>query len=61
MDKNKIRVISLKDHDQDQEDLVYWLSRPIEERIAAVELLRTQMYPNETPPRLQRVYRRSPI
>ncbi|MBX3729833.1 MAG: hypothetical protein KF858_11660 [Candidatus Sumerlaeia bacterium] len=30
--------------DQDAEDLRYWLSRPVEERIAAAEELRRQCY-----------------
>lgn len=30
--------------DQDAEDLRYWLSRPVEERIAAAEELRRQYY-----------------
>ena len=38
-----------------QADLKYWLSRPVEERIAAVEILRRQMH-GELPP-LQRVVR----
>lgn len=38
-----------------QEDLAYWLSRPPEERIAAVEFLRRQYYGNTA--RLQRVAR----
>jgi len=34
-------------------DLEYWLSRPAEERVSCVEILRRQSYGN--PPRLQRV------
>jgi pyridoxine/pyridoxamine 5'-phosphate oxidase len=38
-----------------QEDLAYWLSRPPEERVAAVDYLRRQYYGNAA--RLQRVAR----
>ncbi len=51
-----VKIVKLDD--QDRLDLEFWLARPIEERVATVELLRAQMYPNETPPRLQRVYKR---
>ncbi|MCP4642415.1 MAG: hypothetical protein GY851_18365 [bacterium] len=37
------------------DDLAYWLSRPPEERVAAVEFLRRQHY--GTLPRLQRTVR----
>ncbi len=39
-----------------KQNLEYWLSRPPEERIEAIEILRRQMY-GENPPRLQRVIR----
>jgi hypothetical protein len=39
----------------EQEDLTFWLSRPPEERLAAVEYLRRQHYGSTT--RLQRVAR----
>jgi hypothetical protein len=46
---------------QQRGDLVYWLSRPMAERIAAVETLRQQASeaedPNHVEPRLQRVCR----
>ena len=41
-------------------DLAYWLSRPMSERIAAVEVLRAQARPDgetDAEPRLQRVCR----
>lgn len=36
-------------------DYRYWITRPYEERLSAVELLREQFYDKVTP-RLQRVY-----
>jgi len=39
-----------------RQNLEYWLSRPPEERIEAVEILRKQIYGEDTP-RLQRVVR----
>lgn len=59
-----VRIIPIQD--QAREDLKYWLSRPIAERIAAVEQLRqdhealTRAMQKDTPdaePRLQRVCR----
>jgi hypothetical protein len=50
--------------DQDIQDLQYWLSQPVEERLAAIEKLREQWYEGgaEAPPRLSRsdlrLYRR---
>lgn len=38
-----------------QEDLAYWLSRPVEERLEAVEILRRRYY--GTLPRMERVVR----
>jgi hypothetical protein len=46
--------------DQTRDDLRWWLSRPPEERIAAVELLRREHHPikeGDAEPRLQRVCR----
>jgi hypothetical protein len=37
------------------EDVSFWLAKSPQDRIAAVEFLRSQTY--ETPPRLQRVFR----
>jgi hypothetical protein len=39
-----------------RQNIEYWLSRPPEERIEAVEILRRQVYGEDTP-RLQRVVR----
>ncbi len=39
-----------------KQDLDYWLSKTVEERLAAVEFLRRQCY-GSTTPRLQRVAR----
>jgi len=39
--------------DEAGQNLEYWLSRPVEERITAVEILRRQVYGDS--PRLQRV------
>jgi pyridoxine/pyridoxamine 5'-phosphate oxidase len=47
---NKGRVKQL---DEAGQNLEYWLSRPAEERISAVEILRRQVYGDS--PRLQRV------
>ncbi len=54
-----IRKTTLHEADDDARDLAYWLSRPMAERIAAVEALRKPLL--EALPlaeqRLQRVYR----
>jgi hypothetical protein len=59
-----VRIIPIQD--QAREDLKYWLSRPIAERIAAVEQLRqdhdafmraTQKDTPDAEPRVQRVCR----
>jgi hypothetical protein len=52
MDRTTFRVASF---DDGSADLEYWLSRPPEERIAAVEMLRRMYHGNL--PRLQRVFR----
>lgn len=39
-----VRKRNLRDHIQDAEDVAYWLSRPVEERLAAVEALRRDYY-----------------
>ena len=50
--------------DQQQRDLSYWLSRPMAERVAAVEVLRRQAHASlpdsDAEPRLQKVLRVSP-
>lgn len=40
----KVLTISSLDEDTSQQDLAYWLSRPSEERLAAVELLRERVF-----------------
>lgn len=50
-----VHKYKLSEYDQVQADLKYWLSRPPEERIAAVEFYRKQVYGDL--PRLQRVAR----
>jgi hypothetical protein len=56
------RVIkAIKRKDEAAADLAYWLSRPMAERIAAVEVLRQQAFGTQADPdveqRLQRVCR----
>ncbi len=56
------RVVKLVPRDaQAGADLAYWLSRPVAERLAAVEALRAQAeaatLPADAEPRLQRVCR----
>ncbi len=50
-----IHKCDLHDLSSDKADLAYWLSRPAEERIAAVDHLRKQFNGNRE--RLQRVVR----
>jgi len=50
--EKRVTKQDLHDRSGVQENLAYWLSRPPEERIAAVEMLRKQYY--GTIPRLQR-------
>ena len=50
-----VHKYKLSEHDQVQADLEYWLGRPPEERVAAVEFYRRQAY--GALPRLQRVAR----
>ena len=50
----------LRHGEQEAKDLAYWLSRPMAERLAAVEFLRQQASADESTdaePRLQRVCR----
>jgi hypothetical protein len=47
-----VKVRDLKDDSSIKEDLLYWLSKPPEERVATVDYLRRQ-YHGSTP-RLQR-------
>jgi len=50
-----VRKARLSELDSAREDLLFWLARPAEERLAAVELLRRQMH--GVAPRLQRTAR----
>ena len=50
-----VRKRNLTTHSQAKEDLAYWLSRPAEERVLAVEYLRRQHHGSTG--RLQRVAR----
>jgi hypothetical protein len=45
---------------QTKDDLVYWLSRPPEERVAAVGMLRRQFY-GKNMPRMKKVFRIIPL
>ncbi len=52
------KVVSVKDMDNERmilDDLTYWLSKPPEERVAAVDYLRRQFHGSSA--RLQRVAR----
>jgi len=55
MIKRVIKKYRLSEHNQAAEDLAYWLSRPPEERVAAVDFLRKQVYGDSA--RLQKVVR----
>lgn len=55
MIKKVVAIKDLRDNSLERHDLNYWLSRPLEERIAAVEYLRRQ-YDGSTA-RLQRIAR----
>jgi len=49
----KVITIASLDEDTSRQDLAYWLSRPSEERLAAVELLRERVF--DLPQRIERV------
>ena len=40
----RVLTITSLDEDTSQQDLAYWLSRPSEERLAAVQLLRERVF-----------------
>jgi hypothetical protein len=40
----KVLTITSLDEDTSQQDLAYWLSRPSEERLATVQLLRERVF-----------------
>ena len=50
-----VRLTSFEEEERTRPALRYWLSRPPEERLAAVEYLRRQV--DEAPARLRRVIR----
>ena len=49
----KVLTITSLDEDTSKQDLAYWLSRPSEERLAAVELLRERVF--DLPQPIERV------
>ena len=49
----RVLTITSLDEDTSQQDLAYWLSRPSEERLAAVELLRERVF--DLPQPIERV------
>ena len=49
----KVLTITSLDEDTSPQDLAYWLSRPSEERLAAVELLRERVF--DRPQSIERV------
>ncbi len=55
MIEKSVHKFKLSQYDQIRADREYWLSRPPEERLAAVEFYRKQLYGDL--PRLQRVAR----
>ena len=55
MDRRAFRVTQAEEHGHPRQDLAFWLSRPAQERVAAVEFLRRQF--DGSGARLQRVLR----
>ncbi len=53
--KKVVRKSNLRDLQSAKENLAYWLGRPAEERVAAVDYLREQYYGSSE--RLQRIAR----
>jgi hypothetical protein len=53
MIEKSVKVVHLKAHDSVVENLMFWLKKPVEERISAVEYLRRQFHGSTA--RLQRV------
>jgi hypothetical protein len=59
--KRVVHKTSLHDPQAAARDLAYWLSRPLAERIEAVEMLRVRTYGILPPlPRVARVIKRPP-
>jgi predicted RNase H-like HicB family nuclease len=57
MNRTVARVVPVEG--DDERSLAYWLTKTAQERLSALEVLRSQMYGTDaaTPPRLQRVHR----
>jgi hypothetical protein len=55
LQRHAVRVTSFDEERREHATLTLWRSRPVEERLAAVEFLRKQFHGSG--PRLQRVYR----
>ena len=55
MDRTAVKLYHMDEYDEAKEDLRYWLIRPPEERLDAVDELRRQVYGDSQ--RLQRVAR----
>jgi type III secretory pathway lipoprotein EscJ len=51
------KVVTIATDKDQPKDLAYWLSRPVEERFAAVEFLRRQAHPDDADHRLRRVFK----
>jgi hypothetical protein len=49
------KVVTITTHKDQPKDSAYWLSRPVEERFAALEFLRRQAHPDAAEHQLQRV------
>ena len=53
MNRKKVRKQDLDKHSEIKQNLEYWLSQPPEERLAAIDALRRELYGDL--PRIQRV------
>ncbi len=56
LNKNAFHIVKIG---EESSDFAYWQSRSVQERLAALEMLRQQFYAysHDNPPRLQRVLR----
>ena len=57
MIRKSVQKHKLSEHSEIRQNLEYWLSRPPEERIEAIEILRRQMYGDKYPKHIQKVAR----
>lgn len=60
VDRQIEKVVHIYKRDEEPKSYVYWLTKPVEERIAAMSILREryfQMFKHESTGRLQRVYK----